>query len=240
VYGIVLALFNTLWTFSVSLNGAAVATVLAYSSAGITAIFGWLIYKEDLDRIKILIVLLSILGCILVSGAYQIQAWNLNFIGITTGILSGFGFAFYSLFGKEASRRNIFPWTSLFYTFGFAALYLFIINRFLIFIPSQASVTDLFWLKQEYAGWIILLILAVIPTIGGYGLYTVSLSILPASIANLIATLEPAITALLAYLFLQETMGFMQFIGAALIVGGVILLRVHESGKKKLPAPLRI
>jgi drug/metabolite transporter (DMT)-like permease len=30
-YGVVLAVFNTLWTFSVALNGAAVATVLAYS-----------------------------------------------------------------------------------------------------------------------------------------------------------------------------------------------------------------
>jgi drug/metabolite transporter (DMT)-like permease len=239
MYGIVLALFNALWTFSVSLNGAAVATVLAYSSAGITAILGWLIYKEELDQVKILVVLLSILGCVLVSGAYQPQAWDLNFIGITTGILSGFGFAFYSLFGKEASRRNIFPWTSLFYTFGFAALYLFIINRVLIFIPSQAAEANLFWLK-EYSGWIILLVLAVIPTIGGYGLYTVSLSILPASIANLIATLEPAITAFLAYLFLQETMGFMQLVGGALIIGGVIILRVHENGKKKLPTLLRI
>jgi drug/metabolite transporter (DMT)-like permease len=30
LYGFLLAIFNTLWTLSVSLNGAAVATVLAY------------------------------------------------------------------------------------------------------------------------------------------------------------------------------------------------------------------
>ena len=39
-YGLVLALFNALWTISVTLNGAAVATVLAYSSAGFTALLG--------------------------------------------------------------------------------------------------------------------------------------------------------------------------------------------------------
>ena len=78
-----------------------------------------------------------------------------------------------------------------------------------------------------------MLILAVIPTIGGYGFYTVSLTILPASIANLIATLEPAITAVLAYLFLQEKLSLVQLIGGVFIVGGVILLRYYENGRNK-------
>ena len=233
IYGVVLALFNSLWTFSVSFNGAAVATVLAYSSAGITAVLGWIIYKEELDRIKILVVVFSILGCILVSGAYQISSWNLNYLGLVTGICSGFGFAFYSLFGKEASRRNIYPWSSLLYTFGFAAFYLFIFNRVLAVFPNLTETTDLFWLGEQYHGWLTLLILAVIPTIGGYGLYTVSLTILPASVANLIATLEPAFTAILAFLFLQEMLTFVQLIGGICIVGCVILLRYHENGRKK-------
>ncbi|MBP6806446.1 MAG: EamA family transporter, partial [Chloroflexi bacterium] len=37
VYGLVLAIFNSLWTLSVALNGAAVATVLVYCSAAFTA-----------------------------------------------------------------------------------------------------------------------------------------------------------------------------------------------------------
>src|SRR5262249_11516209 len=37
-YGLVLAIFNSVWVVSVQANGAAVATVLAYSSAGFTAI----------------------------------------------------------------------------------------------------------------------------------------------------------------------------------------------------------
>src|ERR1041385_3659877 len=36
-YGLVLAVFNSIWVLSVQANGAAVATVLAYSSAGFTA-----------------------------------------------------------------------------------------------------------------------------------------------------------------------------------------------------------
>ncbi len=234
VYGLVLALFNSLWTFSVAFNGAAVATVLAYSSAGITAILGWLIYKENLDSIKVIVVIFSLVGCVLVSGAHQINSWELNLFGIITGICSGLGFAFYSLFGKEASRRNIYPWTSLLYTFGWAAFYLFIINRFLKLFPSQVQSANLFWLDDHYLGWLILFVLAVIPTIGGYGLYTVSLTILPVSIANIIATLEPAITAILAYLFLHETLTMIQLIGGAFIVVGVLLLRYHENGRLRI------
>ena len=48
MYGFVLAIFNALWTLSVSLNGAAVSTVLAYCSAGFTALLGWWLLKESL------------------------------------------------------------------------------------------------------------------------------------------------------------------------------------------------
>ena len=40
-YGFVLAIFNSLWTLSVAINGAAISTVLVYSSAAFTAWLGW-------------------------------------------------------------------------------------------------------------------------------------------------------------------------------------------------------
>lgn len=89
-------------------------------------------------------------------------------------------------------------------------------------------------------GWAVLVMLAVGPTLGGYGLYTVSLSYLPASVANLIATLEPVMTALLAYFLLGERFTVPQLMGSALIIAGVILLRVsggrRASGGKGSPA----
>jgi len=38
IYGVLLSAFNALWTVSVVLNGAAVSTVLVYSSAAFTAL----------------------------------------------------------------------------------------------------------------------------------------------------------------------------------------------------------
>jgi drug/metabolite transporter (DMT)-like permease len=128
IYGLVLAIFNSLWTLSVALNGAAISTVLAYCSAGFTALLGWWLLKERLDWAKIVAVTLSLGGCVLVADALNLAAWSANFIGILTGILSGLLYAIYSLMGRSASQRNLNPWTTLLYTFGFAAAFLLLFN----------------------------------------------------------------------------------------------------------------
>jgi len=70
------------------------------------------------------------------------------------------------------------------------------------------------------------------PTIGGFGFYMLSMGYLPASVANLIATLEPALTAILAYLLLKEQLTPEQLAGSGLILLGVILLRLRERQQK--------
>jgi drug/metabolite transporter (DMT)-like permease len=239
LYGLELAVFNSLWTFSVALNGAAVSTVLAYSSAAITALLAWRIFGERLDRTKVVAIGLSILGCALVSGALDPAAWRLNALGILTGLLSGVAFAGYSLFGKASSERGIYPWTAMVYSFGFAALALLAFNLVAALLPGGGPV-NLLALgvgldARTLTGWGVLLLLAVGPTIGGYGLYTVSLTFLPASVANLIATLEPAMTAILAYFLLAERLTPIQLFGSALIICGVILLRLSEGFLKEAP-----
>jgi drug/metabolite transporter (DMT)-like permease len=229
-YGFVLAIFNSLWTLSVSLNGAAVATVLVYCSAGFTALLGRWILKEQLGWAKMLAVLLSLAGCLLVSGASGITNWNANLVGILTGIFSGLSYAIYTLMGRSASLRGINPWTTLLYTFGFAAGFLFVFNLFSGGnIPGAAiHPGDLFWLGNALAGWAVLFLLAAGPTVAGFGLYNVSLSLLPSSVANLIVTLEPVFTAITAYIFLGERLNAMQIGGAVMILSGVAFLRIYE------------
>ena len=86
----------------------------------------------------------------------------------------------------------------------------------------------MFWLGSAVAGWVVLFVLAAGPTLVGYGLYTVSLGYLPSSVANLIVTLEPPFTALVAYLLLGERFTVTQIAGSLMIISGVVLLRVYE------------
>jgi len=235
LYGLILAIFNALWTVSVALNGAAVSTVLAYCSGGFTALLARWLLKERLDVAKILAVVFCLGGCILVAGALDPQVWHTNLAGLITGILSGLCYAAYSLMGRVASQRGLNPWTTLFYTFSVAAVLLLGFNLLPAgLIPGAATgLADVMWLGTSLVGWGVLFLLAAGPTLTGYGLYNVSLSLLPSSVANLILTLEPVFTTILAFFLFGEVLNGVQLSGSALILAGVILLRIYEGRQPK-------
>ena len=226
-YGLILAIFNSIWALSVKANGASVATVIAYSSAGFTAILAYWLFKEKLGLHKILAVILSLSGCVLVSGAYRLEMWKLDPIGLTVGLLSGLFFAGYSLMGKEAARRKLNPWTSLVYSFAFGTVFMLIFNLIPILPGSAGSINAL---KPDLPinGWIILIVLAFVPTIFGFGLYNTSMNYIPASNANLLATLEPVLTAIEAYIFLDEQMTILQIVGGLFILSAMIVIFLEK------------
>jgi drug/metabolite transporter (DMT)-like permease len=239
-YGFALAIFNSLWTLSVSLVGAAIPTVLVYSSAGFTAVLGWWLLKERLDWVKVLAVVFSLVGCALVSEALDPVAWRANLVGVVAGILSGLCYAIYSLMGRSAAQRGLSPWTTVLHTFGFAAVFLLVFNLVSgSVLPNvDTGPADLFWLGDALAGWGILFLLAAGPTLLGFGLYNVSLGYLPSSVANLIVTMEPVFTAAIAYFLLHERLNGMQIAGSVIILAGVALLRIHE-GRQRRSTPYR-
>lgn len=228
-YGVSLAIFNSMWTFSVQYNGAAVATVLAFSSPAMTAILSYFVFRERFNGIKIISIALSFIGTILVAGAADPAAWKLNPLGIIFGLLTGLMFAIYNLQGKAAADRHLDSWTALLYSFASATFFLFFFNLGSdLFITQDPALSNLMWLGNSIPGWGLLFFLGVAPTLGGFGLYTLSIRYLSPTISNLVATLEPVFTAVWAYLFLSEIMTGVQFVGSLLLLLGVILLRAAD------------
>lgn len=239
IYSFVLAFFNSLWTLSVAWNGAAVSTVLAYCSAGFTALLGWWFLKEQLNWVKIVAVVLSLGGCVLVADALDPQVWRMNPIGIIAGTMSGLMYAVYTLMGRSANQRGLNPWTTILYTFGGAAVFLLAGNYLgRGFLPGAISQPgDLLWLGSDLTGWLVLVALAAGPTLIGFGLYNMSLADLPSSVVNLIVTSEPVFTAVIAYLLLKERFSEIQLFGGFLILAGVVFLRIMEGRTRKSAAP---
>ncbi len=226
-YGFILALFNSIWTISVKANGAAVATVLGYSSAGFTAILALWIFKEKLGLPKIIAVILSLGGCILVSNAFSGEMWRLNPLGVSTGLITGLLFAGYTLLGKETARQNINPWSAMFYSFSFGSIFILIFNLF-PGLPGAAGSFQGLMPDLPMQGWLVLMFLSFVPTILGFGLYNASMHYLPASIANILATLEPAMTAVEAYFFLNERLTMIQIAGSVIILSAVLVVQLEK------------
>ena len=89
-------------------------------------------------------------------------------------------------------------------------------------------------------------LLAAGPTVVGFGLYNVSLSYLPSSVANLVVTLEPAFTALIAYFVLYERLTWIQLIvgvlilvGTQLIINWILIRTLGELSKREENAGLK-
>ena len=227
LYGFVLAIFNSLWTVSVALNGAAVATVLIYISPAFTALIGWRWFGEQITPPKIVAIVLSLIGCVFASGAHDRSAWRVNTVGILVGLGTGLTFTIYSLLGRASSKKGVNPWTATLYTFAFGSTFLLLAQRpdTILWLSHPLASSPTGW-REAALGWATMLMLAIGPTLGGYGLYTVSLVHLPATTANLIVTLEPALTAGLAYVFLGDHLTPPQFIGGLIILAAVFTLRI--------------
>lgn len=238
IFGLMLAGFNGLWVLSVANNGAAVATVMVYCSPAYTVLLGWKFLGERLGWGKAVAVVLCLGGCLLISGALDPAAWQTNLLGIVAGLLTGLCYTAYSLMGRMASERGISPWTTLLYIFGFAGVYLFLINLTGGWVPGSATrISDMLWLGDRLDGWIVLILLGAIPTVAGYGFYNVSLCLLDASVANIIVSLEPAFTALFAYLILNEVMTPVQMGGSLLLLTGVGVIKLADM-RRSLPLPI--
>ena len=87
-------------------------------------------------------------------------------------------------------------------------------------------------------GWLLLLYIGLVPTVGGYGLYLWGLQTTPASVAAIIALIEPLLGAGLALSLLGETLAPAAAAGGALLLASIcalLLLHARESTRAALP-----
>jgi DME family drug/metabolite transporter len=204
--------FHVFWNMTVQINGISVATVLQEAAPAFVAIAAWLVLREPLTKLKVLAVLITFAGCVLVSRLDVISQAKVTPQGILIGLSSAITYGSFSLFGKPVSNRYS-PFTVLVYAFGFAALVLF---------PLQFLSPAAWPVLTPARWWFVGLIL--LPTIAGFSIYTIGLRWLSASIAAIIATSEVVFASLYAYVLLGERLDALQWVGAALVVAGVVLL----------------
>lgn len=210
--GASLGIFHVFWNLGVLLNGAAVATVQQAAMPAIVAVAAWLIWHESLTWNKIVAIILTFVGTVLVSGLDVLGQAELTLTGLLAGLGIPFSYAGWNLFGKKV-RQRYGPLTLMTYGFAFGALALL---PFQFFTPQPWPVPPVSWLW--FAG------LILVSTILAFSAYTFALGRLPASVATILAMTEIPIVALYAYFLLDEQMTGEQVLGAVLVVGGVLLL----------------
>jgi DME family drug/metabolite transporter len=210
--GASLGILHVVWNLGVLLNGAAVATVQQAAVPAIVTVVAWLIWSETLGWSKIMAIVLTFVGTVFVSGLDVLGNAALSLDGLLVGLGIPVMYAAWTLLGKKVSH-NYNSFTILTYGFGFAAL---------VLLPMQVFTPQPFPVPPATFLWFACLVL--LPTIAGFSLYVYGLGKLPASVATIMAMSEIFFVAVYAYILLNEWLTITQIFGAALVVGGVLLL----------------
>jgi drug/metabolite transporter (DMT)-like permease len=202
-------------------NGAAVATVQQAAMPAIVTIAAWFLWREALSWRKILAIVLTFTGTVLVSGLEVLGEIDLSVSGLLLGLAVPLFYAIWNLFGKEA-RRTHSPLTTLTYGFGIGALVLFPLQ---FFTPQPWPVPTMGFVW--FAGLIFL------STLFAFSVYTFALGRLPASVATILAMSEIPFVVVYAYVLLGERLTPTEIMGSMLVVGGVLMLFQRRNGQRR-------
>ncbi len=198
------ALFYSSFQLAVQAGGGAMAAVLLYTAPAWVALLSWIFLREPMGAHKLAALLLTLLGVAGVS--LQGGEVRIHLAGIMWGLVSGFTYALYYLFGKIYLQRYETP-TLFAYAMPAGALSLLPLISFH---------------RPEPAAWGAIAFLTICSTYLAYLIYYAGLRRLEATRAAVVATLEPVVATVASYLIWGERFGPLGYLGAALVILGVV------------------
>ncbi|MHB1154183.1 MAG: DMT family transporter [Eubacteriales bacterium] len=210
--------FRTMETASLS-----AAAVLLYTAPVMVMIMSAALFREKITIIKIIACILSLSGCILVTGILS-SGDKLPTAAIITGLVSALGYALYSIFGRFALNYGYNSLTITAYTFVFACigvLPLCGLPDLIIKMVSGDTISDIY---NIILGVLLGLVTAALP----YVLYTAGLSKIESGRASVIASVEPVVATIAGAAAFGEKLTLQGFAGIALVVAAVILMNIKK------------
>ncbi|MFW5487501.1 MAG: DMT family transporter [Desulfovibrio sp.] len=200
------------YVVAVDHGGAALAAVLLYTAPAWVAIMSRLFFGEAITPAKLIALVVTMLG---VSGVCfgpslmdpSNETLRISPVAIVFGLLSGFSYALYYIFGKKFEGRYTSP------------------TLFLYAMPVGAFVLAPFFKFASHppSAWLAVIVLGLFSTYGAYLIYYMGLKHLEATRAAVVATIEPVVAAFLAYFMWNEQLSAVGYLGSILILTGVVI-----------------
>lgn len=198
---------------------APLASLLLYTYPALVTVLAIMFGMEKPDRRKLSALLVSFAGITLILGS---SFATVNLSGAALALAASLMYSGYILVGnwtlREAPLAAATAWISWAAAAGIGGFGL--AGGYLSFSFGPAA-----WLSV--AG------LALFSTIVAILAFLQGVVLVGASRASIISTLEPPVTVVLAALFLAETLGPLQLLGGALVLGSAVLANWEKGGKEQ-------
>lgn len=170
-------------------------------------------------------VALSVAGCFLVVQAYDAGA--LDAVGVAAAFGAALTFAIYMVGSERAGQRHE-PVTTLFWSFGFASLFWALVTPWWSF-----PFADIDSARNALLAAGVIVIGTLLPFI----CMVAAVRHIPAPRAAIVATLEPVLAAVFAWVILGETLDPVQLLGGAAVLGAVVWVQSRRPDLEAELAP---
>lgn len=218
---LVLFIYSAAYFFAIYFIDVSIAVVLLYMYPVMVAGASVFLFKDRLTLKVILALCMMIFGMMLTADFIGSGMERVSPIGLILGIFAAVGAAGYCICGKKLTAKyhsfTINFYGILFTVFGYLAVSPFMNNEPL---TSGQFTTSL---------------LAAVPYIGGFVLYTAGVKYVRPSFAGIFGTSEAVFSVLLAAIILGEVITASHFAGMLLILGAIALIETPGRKKKKSP-----
>ena len=213
ISGLFFALDLICWHWSIKLTTVSKATFLSNLAPIVVIMYALFFLKERFSKFFVIAVLLSISGMFLLLG----ESFKFNktqFIGDLLGVLTALWYGSYIV--TISQLRKKFNSTTIMFLSGS-------VSSALVFIAALLFEQNL--IPQSVFTITILFLLGFICQFMGQTFITYSLAYLPASLSSLSLLIQPVTATILAYLFFEEKLTLIQFMGSILILIGIYIAR---------------
>ena len=215
-------LFNCFYFYTMIHSQASIAVVLLYTSPVFIMLMSAVFFREKITARKIAALILTVAGCVLVTGLAG-GGYRLTPLILMTGLGSGLCYGLYSIFGRFALRRYS-PMTVTEYTFIFG-----LIGSLFIGKPLQTA--KIIAAEPSLILWC--LGIGILCTVLPYLFYTEGLRGLDTGKAGIIAAIEPLVGALLGMTVYGEPRTALKIAVITLVFTAIILLNLPSKAQDK-------
>lgn len=209
--------------FALKFAPASVVAVLLYAYPALVTLAGWALDGRRPDGWRMAALVGTFIGCILVLDPFGAGA--VRPLGVVLGFGAALGYAAFNVLSHRWMSRS--PRSVLMaYTFGISAVVVSLLG-----VATGSPPLPVDWPVEV---WALVGAIVLVPTFAAVVLYLEGIRGLGPSQAAIVSTLEPLFTIALAAALLGERLTAVQWMGAALVVAGVV---TAETGERRPQEP---
>jgi drug/metabolite transporter (DMT)-like permease len=224
--GLAIALVNAAYYVAIDHLAVAVAIVLQYT--GPAMLVGWIALRSKTTPSPEIVVALAaaLAGVVLVSELPGGDLQDLDGVGIAAGLASAVLFAGYTLLSERAGKIYG-PLGALRRAFTAASCF-WIATQLLRGRPDEL------FAAANVPG---VLFVGLMGTLAPFSLYLWGVGRIRAERASIVATSEPVLAALFAWMLLGQTLSPMQIVGGLSVIAAIVTLEIRAQARTLTPEP---